>query len=88
MSDKKDEQKLEVKVVTPVKKEKQKTFVTPKVGLRNRVNYPIHIIFIDSDTLLQPNQVTNKLYLESEIVSVQGMPLKNAISKGLITIVR
>ncbi len=94
MSDKKEEQKVEVKelikeAVKIVKKdEKKKNYVIPKVGLRNRTIYPIHVIFEDSDTLLQPSQVTNKVYLESEIKTVQGMPLVNAISKGLITLVR
>lgn len=70
------------------KVEKVKHYVAPKVGLRNKGNFPIHVIFKDFDTLLQPGQNTNKVYIESEIVSVEKMPLNKAILKGLITIIR
>lgn len=65
-----------------------KNYVIPKIGLRNRVQYPIHVVMKDCDTLLQPGQVTNKIYLESDIVTVEKLALRNAVSKGLITIVR
>lgn len=60
----------------------------PKIGFCNRKNYNIHIVLKDKDILLAPGKITTRVYMESDIVSVENMTYKKAISLGLISIVR
>lgn len=71
-----------------VKQPQQKKYVIPKIGLRNKAPYPVHVVLKDSDTLLQVGQATHKEFLENEIISVERMDLQKAVAKGLITIIR
>jgi len=85
----KDINKTEVKEVTnKVIKEKKGKPVAPKMGISNRCNYDVHVVFKDFDILLSPGKRTTKIYNEKDLVSVQGLPPALAIAKGMITILR
>lgn len=73
---------------TVTTKRPNRHIIPPKIGLYNRTNYNLHVIFKKEDILFPPRKRTEKIYKESEIVSVQGKPLQSAVAEGLISIIR
>lgn len=69
-------------------KKPNRTIIPPKIGLYNRTNYNLHVIFKNEDVLFPPRKRTEKIYKEADIVSVQGKSLQTAIATGLISLVR
>lgn len=60
----------------------------PKVGFVNRAVYPVHIVFKTSDIYISPGVATTKVYNEADVVSVQKLSLSQAVSRGLISVLR
>lgn len=60
----------------------------PQIGLYNKTTYNIHVVFKDCDIVIPPKAKTTKIYLQSDIISVQSQPLQKAIASGIVAVLR